>query len=65
MGFVPTARLRFVVRADVVRADVVDVEASLGRVLQQWWAPDLPGYMADPAVGEWREVPTVSDVPTV
>jgi hypothetical protein len=32
-------------------------------VLQQWWGPDLPGYMRDDSVGEWRDVPVVGGAP--
>jgi hypothetical protein len=27
------------------------------RFLQQWFAPDVPGYMRRDAEGEWRDVP--------
>jgi hypothetical protein len=50
--YVRTPTLRFVERAvqDGKRTTVV-------RVLQQWWAPNMPAYMADPNTGEWRDVP--------
>lgn len=47
-AYVPTPRLRFVYR---------DTLSEGLRVLQQWFAPDMPGYMRDPKVGEWRDVP--------
>lgn len=47
-GYAPTAHLRFVRRA---------VDENTARfILQQWWAPDVPKYMADPRKGEWRDV---------
>ena len=27
------------------------------RVLQVWWAEDIPSYMRNSAKGEWRDVP--------
>jgi hypothetical protein len=30
-------------------------------VLQQWWAPDVPGYMISRGEGEWREVRLVEE----
>lgn len=29
-------------------------------VLQQWWAPDVPGFMRSDNEGEWRDVPVVT-----
>ena len=50
---VPTTRLRFVKR-DVPTEPGVAREL---RILQQWWAEDMPGYMRSQARGEWRDVP--------
>jgi hypothetical protein len=47
---VPTENLRFI---DVVRG------MQMQRVLQQWYAPDMPKYMRS-AEGEWRDVPFVT-----
>lgn len=55
----PTPRLRFVERAIQEIPDI----GRRARILQQWWAPDLPGYMADEATGEWRDVPLVEGAP--
>jgi len=54
---VPTAKLRFVSRA--VPPDTDGGTASIARILQQWWAPDVPAYMVDDAQGEWRDIPFV------
>jgi hypothetical protein len=37
-GWVPTTQLRFMVRA-------AGKKMPERRVLQQWWAPDVPAYM--------------------
>jgi hypothetical protein len=57
----PTANLRFVDR--VVPIDSVDGPASppVRRILQQWWAEDMPAYMRNVARGEWRDIPLVSE----
>jgi hypothetical protein len=47
----PTARLRWEERR---QGDAIPY-----RVLQVWWAPDVPAYMVDPVVGEWRDVECV------
>lgn len=49
----PTARLRWVER-------MVE-EVFTERVLQQWWAPDVPGYMVRSDAGEWRDVPVEAE----
>ncbi len=58
--WVPTARLRFVERKDVARAEDAETGqaeiASVRYILQQWFAEDLPGYMRTSAAGEWRDV---------
>lgn len=59
--YVPTVRLRFVERRGYWLAHggfvhVADVDASVVRCLQQWWAEPMPGYMRDVAKGEWRDV---------
>ena len=53
--WVPTARLRWVTRPAQPPA--------LERVLQCWHAPEMPGYMRDMRVGEWRDVPMVEGAP--
>ena len=56
--FVPTTRLRFAWREVALqRGPVIEIAAHRVKVLQQWFAPNVPGYMSDPAVGEWRDVP--------
>lgn len=54
-NYEPTPRLRF------VEKDVPDHPGALSgtrrRILQQWWAEDMPAYMRDRARGEWRDVP--------
>ena len=42
----PTTKMRWITR-----------EGAQYRILQQWWAPDVPSYMVDPTEGEWRDVP--------
>ena len=54
-GMVATANLRWVERTP----DPGVVPAH--RVLQQYFAQDMPGYMRAPGVGEWRDVPVVED----
>jgi hypothetical protein len=54
-----TPRLRWVDRPCGSAAD----DNAVMRVLEQWWGPDLPGYMRDDSVGEWRDVPVVGGVP--
>lgn len=41
--YVPTPKLRFVRREKKM-------------ILQQWFAANVPAYMADPNEGEWRDV---------
>jgi len=50
---IPTARLRWVYRDGV--------QSPPHKFLQQWWAQDLPSYMRQEAVGEWRDVEVVSE----
>lgn len=49
--WIGTTKLRFVERQ--IGTEPV---ARIASILQQWYAPDVPGYMRDPAVGEWRDV---------
>jgi hypothetical protein len=55
--FAPTPRLRFIIKAvgDLTLTQKYGYTQT-ARVLQQWWAPDVPMYMADPTEGEWRDV---------
>lgn len=60
----PTPRLRWVARV----LSELDVESGKqfvrrGQVLQQWHGPELPAYMVDDRVGEWRDVVTTGDAP--
>ena len=60
-NWAPTARLRFVERGiDIVQGPVTDAGPTSSivprRILQQWFAPDLPRYMSS-GEGEWRDVP--------
>jgi hypothetical protein len=52
-AFAPTTRLRFVERAMSLDAE----NCRTVRILQQWWAPDVPKYMIDASQGEWRDIP--------
>ena len=54
--WVPTPRLRF-----VKRREIADIDAPIVRILQQWFAADVPGYMRRDAEGEWRDVPVESE----
>ena len=49
---VPTTRLRFVERLP----DAGQPAGPVRRILQQYFAEDMPGYMRDHAKGEWRDV---------
>jgi hypothetical protein len=59
-GWKPTARLRFVERA---AATVKGKPTFTAKILQQFWAPNMPAYMADPSVGEWRDVEVGVEAP--
>jgi hypothetical protein len=61
MKYEPTTRLRFVERA-VPEAVSVNGTPTI-RVLQQYWAEEMPAYMRDNAKGEWRDVPTGVEAP--
>jgi hypothetical protein len=52
----PTTQLRFVIRNS-------SPDDMPKRILQQWWAEDMPGYMRDVAKGEWRDVPIGEEAP--
>jgi hypothetical protein len=54
-AYAPTAKLRFVERAVSLDAE----NSATARVLQQWFAPDVPKYMIDASQGEWRDVECV------
>jgi len=56
----PTPRLRWVQIKPVPdsRFGLAQVDFKM---LQQWWAEDMPSYMRDQAKGEWRDVPTESE----
>ena len=66
----PTSRLRWVQKSvpaaeqpppkKGVAPTVVMVEC---RVLQVWWAEDIPSYMRNSAKGEWRDVPVEGEAP--
>lgn len=58
-NYIPTARLRFVERPTSLDAE----NCRTLRILQQWWAEDLPGYMRKDATGEWRDVPLEVESP--
>ena len=69
-AYKPTTRLRFIERE--VKGNIAVSRNSDGsemwsvkteRVLQQWFGPDMPSYMADPTVGEWCDVPLVEGAP--
>ena len=54
----PTARLRWVERHQLADGTPLP-ERHVVRVLQQYWAEALPGYMRNSAAGEWRDVEMV------
>ena len=56
IDFAPTSKLRFVERETSLDAE----NAQTMRVLQQWWAPDLPAFMRG-GEGEWRDVEMVRE----
>jgi hypothetical protein len=56
----PTTRLRFVNYTSPLNASPV---SGARKILQQWWAPNMPAYMQDPTVGEWRDVPLMEESP--
>lgn len=58
-ALIPTARLRFVERAVSLDAE----NSATMKILQQYWAEDMPGYMRDLAKGEWRDVECVMGEP--
>ena len=58
-NYVPTTRLRFIERAASLDAE----NSATLKVLQQYFAEDLPGYMRSEAKGEWRDVITVEGAP--
>jgi hypothetical protein len=57
----PTSRLRFVTRT--IAAETVFKGEHTVLILQQWWGPNVPSYMVDPSVGEWRDVPLTEEAP--
>jgi hypothetical protein len=57
MTLEPTPRLRWVERA---AGSALDDNATM-HVLQQWWAPQMPAYMRDPNVGEWKDIELAQD----
>jgi hypothetical protein len=61
-GWKPTARLRFVERPAPTTLDKKG-KPIITRILQQFWAPNMPSYMADPSVGEWRDVEVGVEAP--
>lgn len=54
----PTAKLRWV-NGFLPNGDGLSQREV--RVLQQWWAPNVPTYMVDPSQGEWRDVEVASE----
>jgi len=50
----PTAKLRFIVR-EIPDGDTI----RHAKILQQWWAMDVPSYMQG-SEGEWRDVECVT-----
>jgi hypothetical protein len=62
---VPTTRLRFVEKAIQIAPAEPETNtramSKMARVLQQFWAEDMPGYMRDQAKGEWRDVALESE----
>lgn len=56
----PTPRLRWTLRTTTVQDDPTR-PAYTTRILQQWYAPDVPAYMRG-SEGEWRDVPVEAEV---
>lgn len=56
-NFVPTSKLRWIEREEPQEGIVALVKV---RILQQWHAPDVQGFMRGNE-GEWRDVECVSD----
>jgi hypothetical protein len=54
--FAPTTKLRFIEKESSLDAE----NAQTIRVLQQWWAPDVPEFMRG-RDGEWRDVECVRE----
>jgi len=62
----PTNNFRFLERKALLMGFWVGTDANLEeynviRVLQQWWVNDREGFNNDGTIGEWRDVPTVSE----
>lgn len=57
----PTAKLRWVERK--VAAESAFAVDGTQRVLQQWFAENVPGYMRTHAQGEWRDVEVGVEAP--
>ncbi len=51
-NFVETPKLRF-------------VERNGAKILQQYFAEDVPGYMRNKAAGEWRDVETTQEIAAI
>jgi hypothetical protein len=62
VSLAPTPRLRFVRRPVSTPDPTVEygVTVTGERVLQQWWAADVPSYMRG-SEGEWRDVDTADE----
>lgn len=50
----PTAKLRWVMRTRNPKDPKIIRESN--RILQQWWAPNVPDFMRRTGEGEWRDV---------
>jgi hypothetical protein len=63
----PTMRLRWVTRRRLkMEIEGYSVDPNLtvdSTVLQQWHGPELPAYLRDDSVGEWRDVPVGVEAP--
>ena len=58
-ALIPTAHLRFVERI----GSLADDNCRTLKILQQFWAPDVPKYMVDSSQGEWRDIPMEVEAP--
>jgi hypothetical protein len=57
----PTPRLRWVKSAQT--DPWFDITRPTALKLQQWFGPELPAYMRDDSVGEWRDVVVSQEAP--
>jgi hypothetical protein len=57
----PTMRLRWV--RCTTESNSLLIPTVTCFVLQQWHGPELPAYLRDDSVGEWRDIPVGVEAP--